>query len=260
MYHSISDDPEPDRSAYYKTCTSPQRFREHMQTLKDEGFTTTDLISLVSQKAEDTATDGSRRVVITFDDGFEDFYSEAWPVLNDFGFTATMFLPTDFIGDERCEFLGIPCLTWEEVRKLADLGITFGSHTCSHPKLVELDQASLESELKDSKQSIESRLEKSVDTFAQPFAFPATDMEYLRRYRIAVQETGFRACVTTTVGRVKVAADKFTLSRLPVNNADDPALLRAKLRGNYDWLRSPQRIAKKTKAWLKRRRRDTVTG
>lgn len=248
MYHSISDDPEPERSDYYKTCTSPARFREHMQILKDERFTTTDLGSLL------IPTDDSppgRRVVITFDDGFEDFRTQAWPVLREYGFTATIFLPTNFIADERREFLEISCMTWSEVRDLKEQGVSFGSHTCSHPKLIELDHESLVAELAESRQVIQSQLGDSINTFAHPYAFPATDQGYVHRFRDAARDTGYKTCVTTAIGRFHRTDDPHTIKRLPVNNADDQDLFRAKILGHYDWLAKPQRLVKKLKPLLK---------
>ena len=79
----------------------------------------------------------ARAVVITFDDGFRDFYTAAFPVMQEHQFTATVFLPTAFIGEDRRSFKGAECLTWEEVRRLRRAGVQFGSHTVNHPRLVE---------------------------------------------------------------------------------------------------------------------------
>ena len=76
-----------------------------------------------------------RLAVITFDDGFRDFLTAAWPSLSEFGFTATVFLPTGSIAGQRATFQDRECLTWDEVRTLRREGITFGSHTVSHPSL-----------------------------------------------------------------------------------------------------------------------------
>jgi len=254
MYHSISDDPEPTRGDYYKTCTSPARFRENMQILQDEGFVTTDLASVLNGGDREGEIAPSRRVVITFDDGFDDFCIEAWPVLQEFGFAATMFLPTDFIGDERREFLGLPCMTWSDVRDMKEQGVSFGSHTQSHPKLIELDQELLVAELTESRQVIQSQLGDTIDTFAHPYAFPATNRRYVDRFRNAARNAGYKACVTTAIGRFRSTDDPLTIKRLPVNNADDADLFRAKILGHYDWLAKPQRVIKKLKPMLKLRR------
>ncbi|MCA1651991.1 MAG: polysaccharide deacetylase family protein [Acidobacteria bacterium] len=97
MYHSVSDDLETGVAAYYRLVTSAARFREQMRVLKDHGYHTIDLLEAVRQLQNQTM--GNRKLVaITFDDGFRDFATCAWPVLTEFGFSATMFLPTAFIG------------------------------------------------------------------------------------------------------------------------------------------------------------------
>src|SRR5262245_22925287 len=89
MYHSISDDPEIGVAPYYRLATSPARFREQMQWLRDGGVDVIDLLEAQRRLQLGTAND-RQSVVITFDDGFEDFAEHASPVLSDFGYTATM--------------------------------------------------------------------------------------------------------------------------------------------------------------------------
>jgi peptidoglycan/xylan/chitin deacetylase (PgdA/CDA1 family) len=115
---------------------------------------------------------GRRLVAITFDDGFRDFHTAAWPVLQRFGFTATMYLPTAFVGHRRATFHGKECLTWPEVRELRAHGIRFGSHTVTHSKLHEMASPQIECELTLSKQSLEHELGEEIASFAYPYAFP----------------------------------------------------------------------------------------
>ena len=122
MYHSISDDPETGVAPYYRLATSPSRFREQMQWLRDGGFDVIDLME-AHRRLQTGATLNHRSVVLTFDDGFQDFADRAWPVLSDFGYSATMFLPTAYIGNDRRSFKGRPCLTWDEVRRLRSGGV-----------------------------------------------------------------------------------------------------------------------------------------
>ena len=181
MYHSISDDPESGVRPYYRVCTSPQRFREQMQWLKDKGYRGVTLsdglawLDTAKQKVESrdqkaVASNGNpsianrqssivntKLVVLTFDDGFHDFHTAAWPVLQEFGFTATMYLPTAYVGGGSCHsspvtrhsFHGKECLTWNEVNELHHAGIEFGSHTVTHPKLTGLSLSEIESEIRD---------------------------------------------------------------------------------------------------------------
>jgi peptidoglycan/xylan/chitin deacetylase (PgdA/CDA1 family) len=248
MYHSITEDAESDRRNYYKVCTPPALFREHLRILKEEAFSVVDISSAIAALKSGAS---HRLAVITFDDGYRDFLTEAWPSLSDSGFCATVFLPTRFITSQRSTFQNRDCLTWDEVRILRREGVSFGSHTVSHPRLVDLDEALLQEELSESKQTIENELGEGIDLFSHPYAFPQADRDYIHRFRTAVIRSGYRAAVTTRLGRVRHGDDPLILKRLPVNGADDADLFRAKLMGAYDWLHAPQQAMQ----WIKRSKR-----
>jgi peptidoglycan/xylan/chitin deacetylase (PgdA/CDA1 family) len=246
MYHSVSEDPEPGVSPYYRLAISPALFRRHMETLRDGGYRVVSLAKAVSVLGTDPQS-ARKMAVITFDDGFRDFSLQAWPILKEFGFAASVFLPTKFISDARQTFLNRECLTWEEVRELKRAGVDFGSHTVSHPKLVSLSEEELQRELVDSRDAIEQALSSSVETFAHPYAFPQGDLAYVERFRRCARAAGYRAAVTTIVGRFRPKDDLMTLRRLPANGADSPEFLAAKLSGAYDWIGVPQFFLKRIK-------------
>ncbi len=166
MYHSISDADEKGVHPYFRTSTSPAVFAEHMRFLHDNGYSViglNDAVSILNSVAKGEMAQQSsianKYVVLTFDDGFRDFHSAAFPVLKQFGFTATVFLATGFIGNERRKrFKGKDCLLWDEVRELDRKGISFGSHTVNHPELVELKKEEIEKEIRQSKEEIENNL------------------------------------------------------------------------------------------------------
>lgn len=245
MYHSISDDAEENVQPYYRLATSPSRFAEQMQWLADSGFRG---VSLEEALNPETRTDRKRMpVAITFDDGFRDFHTAAWPVLRQFGFAATMYLPTAFIASERKSFRGKECMTWNEVRELRSEGIRFGSHTVNHPKVHELSWNAIENELRSSKETIERELNESIPSFAYPYAFPQEDREFTSKLASLLQKLGYQSCVTTVIGRAQAEDDRYCLKRLPANSCDDRALFLAKLDGAYDWLGSAQRTVRRLK-------------
>lgn len=277
MYHGISGNPEPRTPAYYRTNTSPAQFRHQMRFLREKGYESVALDQALQTFTSATVPPSApsvdrvqpfrhrqRGIVITFDDGFRSFYTEAFPVLQEFGFTATMFLPTAFIGGVRQLFsprggtrrpaegpqdsgggAGSECLTWAEVLEMRSHGIRFGSHTVTHPRLSGCAWEEIERELGDSRSELEQRLGEPITTFAYPYALPQHDVRFLKLFRELLVSVGYRCCVTTEIGRVKHGDDPYRLKRLPVNSADDPALFLAKLSGDYDWMKHPQSLTKK---------------
>jgi peptidoglycan/xylan/chitin deacetylase (PgdA/CDA1 family) len=287
MYHSISVEPEHSIAPYYRLNTHPNVFRQHMALLKSWGYTGVSLgqglkltgstgaspvlfgaspkIPQLSNSTDHQFTIRDSRftkpVILTFDDGFRDFYTSAWPVLQEFGFSATMYLPTAFIGKTRRTFVprgrsnlstlnsqpspsAPECLTWSEVRELHAAGIEFGSHTVNHPRLVELSWSEIDSEISNSKSEIEAQLGCAVTTFAYPYAFPEGDTPFVERLGDTLRTAGFTTAATTTIGRLCPTQSYFFIPRLPVNSCDDDTLLRAKLEGAYDWLGRVQYLRK----------------
>lgn len=248
MYHSIADDDETNVHPYYRTATAPTVFAAQMESLHQAGFAVIGLAEAIRRRAEPESFKNS--VVITFDDGFRNFYTNAFPVLNRYGVTATMFLPTAHIGESPLSFKGKECLTWDEVRELQNHGISFGSHTVTHPQLHDCDARSIKQEIVGSKQTIEQKLGCAVQSFSYPYAFPETDNGFKARLRRELRHAGYENGVCTTVGRPGPASDPFFLKRLPVNSDDDPQLFLAKLAGSYDWLAKPQYLVKMAKKWV----------
>ncbi len=252
MYHSISDVDEKGVHPYFRTTTSPAVFAEHMRFLHDNRYSVIGLneaVSILDNRAKGETAQSSntakKYVVLTFDDGFRDFHTTAFPVLKHYGFTATVFLATAFIGsDRRKRFKGKDCLLWDEVRELDRKGIAFGSHTVNHPVLVELKNEEIEKEIRQSKEEIENNLGKVVQSFSYPYAFPEHDKELISYFRNTVQNNGYSCSVTTIIGTAGKADDPLSLKRLPVNTSDELSLYQAKIEGGYDWVHSIQHAFK----------------
>jgi len=139
---------------------------------------------------------------------------------------------------------GVDYLTWQEVRELHAAGISFGSHTVTHPDLRSLGPEQIDYEIGYSKETIEQKLGVPVESFAYPFAFPEEDKDFGRYLVDVLENHGFENGVSTIIGRARSGSNRFFLPRLPVNSWDDSVLLRAKLEGGYDWMHFPQWLNK----------------
>jgi len=244
MYHSIQDGAS-DRRPYFDINTSPDRFAQQMKFLREQGYRTVHLEEAWKLLAEDRRD--SRYVVITFDDGYRDFLTAAYPIMAEFGHTAALFVPSGLIQDERAHFQQRECLTWSEIRELHTNGIEIGSHSVTHRELKFLRTSELEAEVSDSKQTIEDKIGHSIRSFSYPYAFPESEAVFSQTLRELLEKHGYQNGVTTIIGSSSRDSDRFLLPRLPVNSWDDVPLFRAKLEGHYDWLHAAQYLAKKVR-------------
>ena len=242
MYHSISDNLFGMSHPYYHINTLPEMFSRQMRWLRNAGYRAIGLKE--AWEGLETGVDLGNTVVITFDDGYRDLYTEGLPVLKQCGFTATLFLTTDRIHRTPARIEGTDYLTWRDVRELQREGITFGSHTLSHPDLRSLGPDQIEYEVGHSKEIIEQELSVPVESFSYPFGFPEEDRHFGRFLEDMLVNLGFEYGVSTILGRASTRSNRFFLPRIPVNSYDDSRLLRAKLEGGYDWLHWPQLLKK----------------
>jgi peptidoglycan/xylan/chitin deacetylase (PgdA/CDA1 family) len=237
-YHSISENLFGRVHPYHHINTPVFIFALQMKWLRQAGYRTIGLSELLN--GFETTQDLSKTVVLTFDDGYKDFYTDAFPILKQCGFSATVFLATDRIRDTPVRVEGADYLTWNEVRELHSEGITFGSHSVTHADLRSLGPEQIDYELGYSKESIEQKIGTPVESFSYPFAVPEEDGDFIRYLSDTLENVGYVNGVSSTIGRARPKNSLFFLPRLSVNSWDDVELLRAKLEGGYDWLHWPQ--------------------
>jgi peptidoglycan/xylan/chitin deacetylase (PgdA/CDA1 family) len=252
MYHSVSKQLDAVHP-YLRTVTTPASFERQMDLLSLLGYAPVRLSEAVRLLQGGTPDDATARpVVLSFDDGLRDFHAHALPVLQRAGFPATMFVSTGFIGKPFLN--GRDCLDTGELRELCQHGIEIGSHSVSHGQLVDMPPARLREELWASRRTLEDITGHPVDLFSYPYRYPEENRTFTRHLADLLDECGYRAAVTTVIGRSRPGRDVRALPRLPVNDSDDAPLLGAKLSGHYDWLRAAQRLVKRSRALLRRRR------
>ena len=210
MYHRVVPKlAQPDPTG---NCISADAFESQLRWLANRGYTCLPLSAIAGAPDLDEHLDSlpTRAFAITFDDGYTDTYDCAWPILRRYGFTATVFLVTDWIGgfNEFDRSLGldpVPLLAEAQVREMHAAGIDFGSHTCSHPDdLTLLTEPALSHELVDSKRALESLLDAPCYDFCYPHGKQNASVE------AAVEKAGYLlAC-----GAVGTRLTRFCLNRV----------------------------------------------
>ncbi len=196
---------------------NPERFRDFLSYLKENNYKTITLREYFLLKEENKLT--KKHITLCFDDGYEDFYSIAAPMLREFGFTATVFVITDFIGrnnDWDFQFGGhrFRHLNYLEIEELRRDGFEIESHTCTHPDLRRLDKASLYDELIRSKEKLRS-IGINASFFSYPFGL------YNERVKEAVKEAGYRGAVGYYLHDKKPKRhDPYAIERIGINALD----------------------------------------
>ncbi len=212
-YHKIDF---PKKNAVYKGLyVTPKQFKKQMFLLKRLGYRTIrpeDVLSFVKGHKLPVR----KPLLITFDDGYENNYINAYPVLKKVGFSSMIFISAGFVGkknvvsDERERVLE-DFLNIKEIRSMADDGFFIGSHGINHYFLDKLGEGVLIDELTASKAYLENILKSSVDFFSYPFG------SYNANVMRAVKKAGYSGAFTTTKGRVGVGDNSYELKRIPVN-------------------------------------------
>lgn len=200
MYHRIAAE-GPGELARYRL--SPDAFGQQMLWLRRNGYHTINSDQLAWFVANDHPFVG-RPVLITFDDGYEDFAEHGWPILQANDFSAEVFVATDFAG-KRAEWdapFGQPAslLGPNRIATLAAEGVSFGSHLASHPRSEHLATRTLAEELTRSRAQLELWLGRPVTSLAAPFG--STD----QRLEILAAECGYKT-LFNTVGRAATLKD-----------------------------------------------------
>jgi len=174
-------------------------------------------------------------VVITFDDGYSDNFTSAFPILSREAATACFFVSTGLIGSDRgfrhdLEKLGraIPTMTWDQLREMQAEGQEIGAHTVSHANLAKIDEADAIRELTVSRDTIRRELKVEHMPFAYCYGGRADITE---RTRDLVKALGYQCCCSAFGGTNDGAIDPFNIKRFGVNWSVSEAAFRARIEG-----------------------------
>jgi peptidoglycan/xylan/chitin deacetylase (PgdA/CDA1 family)/glycosyltransferase involved in cell wall biosynthesis len=209
MFHSIGLATNEREKRIYLSPRKFARFMELLRSMKYKSITPPEFLSDEILK---------HNLVLTFDDGYDDFYSEVFPLLQRYDLKATVFLVVGQIGksnawDEAVGYRSRRLLSVEQICEMQRYGVHFGSHTLTHAWLPHLSNEDLYREVVDSK----SRLEDLLGVEVLCFAYPSGGLD--SRVRAAVALAGYKMAVTTEEG-LNLWQDPLAVRRIGISEAD----------------------------------------
>ena len=220
MYHNIGTDARGRNNT-----VSLESFQKQLDYLKRNNYrvVTLDEIcgAMVSQRRLPRKT-----VAITFDDGNDNNFVNAFPALVERGMTATFFVPAGQIAHPGT-------MTWEQLALMRDQGMRIGSHGMSHAYLPEVSLQQQRFEINESKKVLAERLKVRVDYYAYPVGGLTQTVKEL------VRDAGYQAAFTTNRGVSKLRDDVYEIRRIKMSSADvNPVVIWGKLNGYYNFYRT----------------------
>jgi len=225
MYHDIvSETPEDIHSV------TLSNFALQLKWLFQHGYRTYTLddYAQLLNKGEDL----SKAVILTFDDGYEDNFINAFPLLMEYGFTANIFLVSGLVGQystwRKNGLADTKLMNWHQVYEMQKSGIQFGSHTMSHANLAILNDELLQYELVVSRQTLQEKLGVPVKTISYPYS------QVTPRVREFVIRAGYDVGCTYQPGYIgDSGVDLLMLKRIGILATDTISTFQRKVRGDF---------------------------
>jgi peptidoglycan/xylan/chitin deacetylase (PgdA/CDA1 family) len=192
MYHYVGDyyspsSNDPNNALMGGLAVTVENFEKQMNFLFSEGYTSITLANLLSFK-QGSFIMPDRPVVLSFDDGYKDFYTNAFPILKKYNFKSEVFIVNNFIDKEQY-------LSKDMIKELLKTGlVSIGSHTLNHTGLTTVSIPEIKNELLQSKQDLEKEFKIVIENFCYPFGYFDADIANLAK------ESGYKISLTTQYG------------------------------------------------------------
>ena len=202
LYHNLAYEYDENDALLHIT---PERFREHMETLKNAGYKTLSLNEYYKYLNGETDIPNDS-VIVTFDDGYLSNYEYAYPILREMGMKAAIFVVTGTVGKTPGEY---PHFSWEQAREMSNNSATnVRTHPHPHDALTDLSTAQIRKEIRYSKYLVEKNMDRPCDYIAFPYGFwheevfqTAVDAEF--KLQCMVGEEGYNEKSDGTVRPLK---------------------------------------------------------
>jgi peptidoglycan/xylan/chitin deacetylase (PgdA/CDA1 family) len=218
MYHRVGHFPGRVKAHGALYCHLP-RFRAQMKMFRLLGYSVISLDDAAAGLRGEIALP-PRPLVLTFDDAYVDFLANAAPVLKAHGYPATVYAVSGLIGTTSSWDAGVgpepaPLMNAAQLREVQDMGFTIGSHSKSHLRLAQQDDACIAAETRDSKTALEDLLGRRVDHFCYPYG--SHDLRAVQ----AAAAAGYVTGTTCVRAAATPAEDLLALPRKAVSRGDD---------------------------------------
>jgi peptidoglycan/xylan/chitin deacetylase (PgdA/CDA1 family) len=256
MYHSIDD-------MGSALSVSPKDFRSHLSLFRQGGWRVLSLTEAMSRLTG--VPPREREVWLTFDDGYENFYTHAAPLLGEFGFPATVFLVTDLVGKKPSwferdrtqiarlldsfslalternylanimrDFACTPLMNWSHIRELQRYGVDFQSHSASHHFLTTLPVDELRADLWRSRQTLADQLGVTAPVLCYPYGDRNTTVTHV------TEEAGFSTAVLAD--DTGMANTRYAINRIGLSSLRPPSHVRFVLSAAFDHYAAWRRV------------------
>lgn len=210
MYHYIRTPPTMvSDKVGYNLSVSPEEFRAQMDWLAANGYHPVDFNDLRAYFTGSQALP-SEPVIITFDDGYRDLYTTAYPILQAHNFKAVAYIVSGFVGQSRY-------VTGAQVVEMGHNGIEIASHTVNHPDLARTSLPQVTYELLASKVWLQHLVGHSILDFAYPSG------KFNSQVIGALYVIGYKSAVTTMAGTYHSMSDRYTWTRIRIGGGESLA-------------------------------------
>jgi len=206
MYHNI--DIPPKEAKLKSLYVKPNKFETQLKILKKLGYNFI--------KTKELENNPKKSILLTFDDGFKDFYDNAFPIIKKYDANAIVFVPAGLVGSFNqwdYEKLNVrkKLMNWEEIKRVYKEGIEIGSHALTHPFLTKIPKEKVKTEIQDSKKMLEDILSTEITCFCYPYG------DYNKTIRDLVIEAGYKYAFTTKRGSLEQSDNFHEIKRVSIS-------------------------------------------
>ncbi len=208
MYHYVRTGVAVTDQMSYQLSVAPEMLDQQLSYLHDQGFQTISLSDLDESLSEGTPLP-PKSVILTFDDGYRDFYTSAFPLLKKYNLRAVSFYIVGYSNYPTY-------MNWDMVKEIHNSGLVdVESHTLSHFLLTKLPLDQQRKEIFDSKKTLEEILHKKVNYFAYPYG------DFNQQVLSLAAEAGYKLAFGTDPGLQQKSSEKLSLKRITISGFDN---------------------------------------